>query len=90
MCGELFLSDGTALPPKGRYELQPGQSVTLRIPGGGGYGSPFERDIEKVVEDVKQERISLEVAREGYGVVISADHRVDVEATRLLRQKANG
>ncbi len=90
MCGELFLSDGTVLPPKGRYELQPGQSVTLRIPGGGGYGSPDARDPKKVLEDVKQNRISVASARADYRVVISSDdpREVDVEATTLLRQKA--
>ena len=87
MCGELFLSDGTRLPPKGRYELQPGQCVTLRIPGGGGYGSPFERDPQKVLKDVNQGRVSQAVARTDYGVAISADGQVDAEATERLRKK---
>ncbi len=87
--GELFLSDGTVLPPKGRYDLQPGQSVTLRIPGGGGYGSPFERDPQRVLEDVAQERLSIEAARDSYGVAITADLEVDVEETAVLRQKVS-
>lgn len=89
--GEIFLSDGTVMPPKGRYDLQPDQSVTLRIPGGGGYGPAFERDPRWVFEDVLQEHVSVEAAREFYGVVIAADPlRLDMEATALLRQKANG
>ena len=63
--------------------------MTLRIPGGGGYGSPFERDPKRVLEDVKQERLSIEAARDAYGVAITADLEVDVEATAVLRQKIN-
>ena len=36
--GQMVLSDGTHLHPKRKYLLQPGQQVTLRLPGGGGYG----------------------------------------------------
>ena len=74
------------MPPKGRYDLQPGQSVTLRLPGGGGYGSPFERDPKRVLEDVVQERLSIEAARDSYGVAITADLEVDVEETAVLRE----
>ena len=73
------------MPPKGRYDLQPGQSVTLRIPGGGGYGSPFERDPKRVLEDVVQERLSIEAARDSYGVAITDALEVDVEETAVLR-----
>jgi len=86
--GELFLSNGTVLPPKGRYDLQADQTVTLRIPGGGGYGSPLDRDPEKVLEDVKQQRVSAGAARERYGVVIDSENwRVDGEATEVLRSE---
>jgi N-methylhydantoinase B len=86
MRGELFLSDGTVLPPKGRYDLQADQTVTLRIPGGGGYGSPLDRDPEKVLEDVRQQRVSVDAARERYGVVIDSDNwQVDSEGTEALR-----
>jgi N-methylhydantoinase B len=45
--------------------------------GGGGSGSPFERDPALVLEDVLDGKVSVEAARERYGVVI-----VDGEATR--------
>ena len=84
--GELFLSDGTVLPPKGRYDLQADQTVTLRLPGGGGYGSPLNRDPEKVLEDVRQQRVSADAACERYGVVIDLENwRVDIAATEALR-----
>ncbi|MCZ6635697.1 MAG: hydantoinase B/oxoprolinase family protein, partial [bacterium] len=89
--GELFLSDGTPLHPKGKYLLQPGQSVTLRLPGGGGYGHALERDPELVLEDVRQERVSLESAREAYGVVVDPENwTVDLQATQALRTKKGG
>jgi N-methylhydantoinase B len=54
----------------------------------GGFGDPLERDPEKVREDVLDSRsVSTAAARGIYGVVIGADGRVDVEATRLLRAR---
>ena len=81
MRGELFLSDGTSVPPKATYDLAPGTSVTLRLPGGGGYGNPLERDPERVAEDVRQDRVSVESARDEYGVEIDKDGR-PVETSR--------
>lgn len=86
--GELFLSDGTKLAPKGRYDLQPGQQVTLRLPGGGGFYSPLERDPDAVLDDVKKERVSIEAAASLYGVVIDPENWVvDLEKTVALRHK---
>jgi N-methylhydantoinase B len=38
-CGENRLND-EALPPKAARELAEGDVVTVRTPGGGGYGKP--------------------------------------------------
>ena len=85
--GELFLPDGTPLHAKSKYLLQPGQTVTLRLPGGGGYGPPLERDPALVLEDVRQELVSVEAARALYGVVIdTATWTVDEAATAALRE----
>src|SRR5215469_14799665 len=52
----------------------------------GGFGDPLARDPEKVRADVVDDRcVSIEAAREIYGVVIKADDRVDEAATRKLR-----
>ena len=40
--------------------IKPGETVTNMNPGGGGYGNPFERPIEKVVWDVKNGLVSIE------------------------------
>jgi len=63
-----------------------GQALVHVQPGGGGYGSPLERDIQRVREDVLDEKISVELARNTYGVVIDAQSlRLDVPATARLR-----
>ena len=55
---------------------------------GGGFGDPFERDVEKVREDVKNELVSTEAARKDYGVVIDPKtFKVDHQATAQLRKK---
>ena len=84
--GELFLADGTRPHPKGKYLLQPGQCVTLRLPGGGGFHAPAERDPERVLEDVRQGLVSAAAARQVYGVVVDIERwQVDLEATAKLR-----
>lgn len=52
------------------YVLKQGDKVIQKDAGGGGFGDPFERDIEMVVEDVKNGFVSLKAAKEQYGVVI--------------------
>jgi N-methylhydantoinase B len=50
--------------------LQPGDVVSYRTCGGGGYGDAHARDPEAVAADVRAGKISLERAGEVYGVVI--------------------
>ena len=55
--------------------------------GGGGYGDPFERSVEKVQEDVIDELVSIESAKNDYGVVIdSKTLALDMEKTTKLRK----
>ena len=79
--GQVALSDGgkphSNPHPKSHYVLQPGQRVTLKLPGGGGYGPPSAREPQRVLEDARQGYISLEAARRDYGVVIHAEPRDD-------------
>ena len=51
--------------------LAAGDRVRVRTPGGGGYGNPFERPPELVLEDVRLGRYSVEEAREMFGVEIA-------------------
>ncbi len=68
-------------------------TLTLWSNGGGGYGNPLQRPAERVLEDVKDDYLSVAAAREQYGVVIHEHDRrqlwfeVDEAATVALRQE---
>ncbi|MFJ4100777.1 hydantoinase B/oxoprolinase family protein [Amycolatopsis japonica] len=68
--GRFALTRG-ALPSKSRVNLRPDDVVNVDLPGGGGYGDPFERDPEAVLADVVDGYISVEAARELYGVEVT-------------------
>ena len=66
--------------------LKAGDQLIARGGGGGGFGPAWERPVEKVREDVRQEYVSPGAARELYGVVIDPDTlAVDETATAALR-----
>lgn len=75
--GEVFLGDGTRLHAKALVDLKPGDVVHINLPGGGGYGHPFERDAEKVRWDVIEGYITAEEAEREYGVVIRYNGNLD-------------
>jgi len=71
--------------------LKPGDLVRVDMNAGGGYGNPLDRDPELVLGDVLDGYVTLEGAREDYGVVI--DPRtltIDPAATRALRDERRG
>jgi N-methylhydantoinase B len=56
--------------------------------GGGGYGDPLQRPVDKVVAEVKNGIISVEKARELYGVVVDdKTMALDETATSKERKK---
>ncbi|MBW1721940.1 MAG: hydantoinase B/oxoprolinase family protein [Deltaproteobacteria bacterium] len=82
-----FLVNGKPGNPYGLTQFGPGDVVTMDAAGGGGFGNPLERDPEKVERDVLDGYVSIERAREDYGVVIDPETlKVDPEATRSLRE----
>jgi N-methylhydantoinase B len=77
-----------ALDAKGEYfyfgrepvwRTQPGATSRYITNGGGGWGSPKQRPVERVLRDVRNGYVSLEMAREAYGVVITGDPYYDPE-----------
>ena len=63
-----------------------GERFLFESTGGGGWGEPLERAIPTVLDDVLDEYISLDTARDVYGVVIDPKTlKVDEAATQLLR-----
>jgi N-methylhydantoinase B len=78
--------EARALSAKGTVELRPGDTVSYRTCGGGGYGPPYERDPRLVLADVRDGKVSAARAREVYGVAVdSATWTVDEAETARLR-----
>jgi N-methylhydantoinase B len=66
--------------------LLPGDRVHVQTPGGGGYGNPYERDVEAVLEDVRLGRYTVEQANRQFAVVIDLHPlAVNNKATTKLR-----
>ena len=83
----LRTTTGRELHSMGYHILEPDEEVIVEMPGGGGYGDPFERDPERVLRDVRDGRVSAERARSDYGVIVDAERLgVDTAATAELRR----
>jgi N-methylhydantoinase B/oxoprolinase/acetone carboxylase alpha subunit len=82
-----WCEDGTWKNPLlASYRFQPGESFRIETTGGGGWGDPTQRAPEKVREDVLDGYVSIDAAREHYGVVIEpGTQEVDQQETRKLR-----
>ena len=65
--------------------LRQGDLLSVEFAGGGGWGSPYERDPERVHGDVVRNYVSPARAREDYGVVLTSELAIDAEATARLR-----
>jgi N-methylhydantoinase B len=77
------------LPPlSDGHVLKRGEIVRIETGGGGGWGHPFDREPERVLEDVRGGFVSRDRAERDYGVVVSADGRhIDIEATQKRRKQ---
>jgi len=70
--------------------LQKDDVIIVITPGAGGYGNPMERPIDKVLQDVKEGKVSIESAKKDYGVIINEEQLdVDLEATEKYRNNIN-
>lgn len=81
-------NEHTMLPPLPTKPINLRQGVIFRhmMAGGGGYGDAYEREPERVLEDVLDGRVSVQAARDAYGVALTANLRaIDHEATAHLR-----
>ena len=90
----------SVLNETGQETRYPGMCDTVMVPskdsvrivttGGGGWGDPLKREIDKVVYDLQCGLISEDAAREQYGVVVHLEGRkwiADKEETSSLREK---
>jgi N-methylhydantoinase B len=62
--------DARELSSKSTTELDVGDVVSVRTPGGGGYGPPTERDPDAVLADVRDGKVSVVAARDAYGLEV--------------------
>jgi N-methylhydantoinase B len=65
--------------------IKKGDAFAVRSGGGGGFGDPKKRPAETVANDVRQGYVSIDSARDDYGVVCDAAGNLDVRATEVLR-----
>jgi N-methylhydantoinase B len=97
--GELSLESGAPAKPKTVLQVAENDRVRLAPPGGGGYGHPYARDPERVLADVVDGYVSIESARDDYGVAVEYTgpedrlvrtpelYRIDDEETASLRAR---
>jgi N-methylhydantoinase B len=75
------------------YPVEPGRAIQSFRAGGGGYGDPYTRRADWVLEDVLDGFVTITGAERDYGVVIevidldAGDLRVDEAATRARRAR---
>ena len=69
-----------------RTFMKKGESFANFSAGGGGWGHPYERDIEKILDDLKNEYISKDSARNDYGVIIADNGSWSETQQRLAHQ----
>jgi N-methylhydantoinase B len=80
--------NGKDIPPKGKWELEPGDELAYSSCGGGGLFPPEERDPEAVLEDVLEGYVSGETARRDYRVAVDLGRRcIDMEETTRIRDR---
>ena len=92
---ECIVNPGTPeerkMPTIGTMRLKAGDRFRILRPGGGGVGDPLKRDPHRVLGDVLDGVVSVEKAREDYGVVIDLkSNRIDEDATQRLRATGEG
>ncbi len=86
---QLYLKKGDAsieVDAESFYDYSSGDIFEIYQSGGGGFGDPFKRSIEKVKDDVANGLVSARQAREQYGVAIDPESlAVDEAQTQALR-----
>lgn len=79
-----------AMPKISVLNLVPGDVLSIRTPGGGGWGDPFLRDSVLVMKDVCSGLLSIEQAKADYGVIVvtkEGKQVLDKKATKDYREK---
>lgn len=75
--GSVSLENGPRLHAKALVDLKAGDVVHVDLPGGGGYGDPLKREVERVRWDVVEGYITPQEAERKYGVAVCYTGKVD-------------
>ncbi len=68
-----------------------GEVFRHELPGSGGWGDAFERDLTLVAQDLRDGFVTVEGAARDYGVVARGDPpQIDIEATAAMRTSRRG
>ncbi|MFW6205322.1 MAG: hydantoinase B/oxoprolinase family protein, partial [Actinomycetota bacterium] len=70
--------------------VRAGEVIRIRTTGGGGWGDPLDRPYDEVLRDLRWGKISVEGARDDYGVVVTGgadDPLLDESASDALRSR---
>jgi len=83
----VLVRDGAAelLDPKATLTVRRGDLLRVTIPGAGGYGPPWHRDSERVLEDVRDEKVSVDYAKTTYAVLLDGAGNIDRARTEAVR-----
>lgn len=65
--------------------VEEGDVLSAQTAGGGGFGSPLERDPENVVRDYSQGKVTRRQARDAFGVSMTRIGHLDSKKTDTLR-----
>jgi len=83
--GEGLTLNGVDIPHGPQQHLRPGDRLRMALPGGGGYGDPFQREAERVVEDVRLGYVTAAAAEQDYGLVVAQDGSYTETSARARR-----
>ncbi len=89
---EIIKANGEKDGPFGkysRYPLNKNDVVRFITATGGGYGDPLKRDPQKVAWDVKNEYITVEQAKNDYGVIVDPETFEVVGFTEERQRRGN-
>lgn len=71
----------------GVFPLMGEDALYVRWNGGGGYGDPLERPMDKVANDVQAGHVSSKFAKQVYGVLLKENGELDEEASTQARRQ---
>jgi N-methylhydantoinase B len=80
-----------SLPSKvENVRVHKGDRLMFATAGAGGQGDPLDREPERVAKDVRAGLVTVDAARDDYGVVLGADGEADDAATTAERERQRG